>query len=73
MEIYDFVNYKIETKTVDEVQQYVILNKNTGIIEVETRLLPQAVAFARELDGQLDAIKAEMEEVTKLDKVVYSH
>ena len=41
---------------------YLLVNLETGVIEVETRILPQAYKYLEDLSAGLDAMKALREE-----------
>lgn len=48
-----------------EIIVYQLLNKETQVVELETRLLPQAYKYLEELQAALDAIRDEANSVTK--------
>lgn len=56
--IYENNNYKVVVGSgIDyEVDHYLVINKNTGVVEVETRLYPQAILYSNQLDEGLSEV-----------------
>ena len=62
------VGYYIVSKGMHEdfkEEVYVVTNKETGIIEFSTPVLPQAFSAASEFTKHWDAVEAEVMEVTE--------
>ncbi len=64
--LYETENYKL---VVDNVRRYglegdndsyIIVNKNTGVAEIDTRLLPQAYTFIDQMEKSLETTKRDI-------------
>lgn len=54
-------------------ENYNVLNKETGMVELETTILPEAIMAAQQFSGTMDTIRKEKEEKDKenKDKIVH--
>jgi len=57
--IYESENYKvvIGNGADYEGEHYLVINKRTGVVEVESRLYPQSVAYCDQLSDSLDEME----------------
>lgn len=59
--IKEFPDYKLIVGKRDSLSLYQIVNKEYGVVETETQVLPQALAHIEQLQALLDSVRDESE------------
>jgi len=72
--IKETIDYSLEVNesNIEKVLCYQVVNKNTGVVEVETSILPQAIKFLSDLQEGLDIISKSETNGSKPDLSVVS-